>query len=146
MDFWYIILILLLLIVCIALVSASLACRGTDGDVARQAYTARAETIGRAAELAASVEQSRAYLDALGETTSDGVLLLDNNRQIVWGNAAAWEMFEARRCAGRPTLHRSGPRFRAEPGGRRCRIRQSTDHPAGRGGRTHPAHLGRADR
>ena len=62
---------------------------------ARQAFTERAEAIGRAVELTASVEQSRAYLDALGETTSDGVLLLDNNRQIVWGNASAWEMFEA---------------------------------------------------
>ena len=94
MDFAYIILILLLLIVCIALVRASLALRDTTAR-ARQAFTERAEAIGQAVELTASVEQSRAYLDALGETTSDGVLLLDTNRQIVWGNASAWEMFEA---------------------------------------------------
>ena len=84
MDFAYIILILLLLIVCIALVRASLALRGTTAR-AWQAFTERAEAIGRAVELTASVEQSRAYLDALGETTSDGVLLLDTNRRIVWG-------------------------------------------------------------
>ena len=94
MEFAYIILILLLLIVCIALVRVSLALRDTTAR-ARQAFTERADAIGRTVELTASVEQSRAYLDALGETTSDGVLLLDNNRQIVWGNAAAWQMFEA---------------------------------------------------
>jgi two-component system, OmpR family, phosphate regulon sensor histidine kinase PhoR len=94
MNFWYIILVLLLLIFCIALVRASIALRATTAR-ARQAYTERAETINQMAELATSVDQSRASLDALGETTLDGVLLLDNNRQIVWGNASAWEMFEA---------------------------------------------------
>ena len=94
MDFWYIILILSLLVVCIALVRASMALRATTART-RQAYTERAETGARLAELAASEEQSRTYLDALGVTTSDGLLLLDNNRQIVWGNPSAWEMFEA---------------------------------------------------
>ena len=54
MDFAYIILILLLLIVCIALVRASLALRDTTAR-ARQAFTERAEAIGRAVELTASV-------------------------------------------------------------------------------------------
>jgi two-component system, OmpR family, phosphate regulon sensor histidine kinase PhoR len=94
MDFWYIFLILLLLIICIALIRASVALRNTTAR-ARQAYTERAETSARLAELAASAEQGRADLDALGETTSNGLLLLDNNRQIVWGNLSAWQMFEA---------------------------------------------------
>ena len=94
MSFWIIILILFLLIVCIALVRVTVALRGTTAR-SRQAYTERAETINQMTELVASVDQSRASLDALGETTLDGVLLLDGNRQIVWGNASAWEMFEA---------------------------------------------------
>jgi two-component system phosphate regulon sensor histidine kinase PhoR len=43
---------------------------------------------------------ARHQLDALGEAALDGLLLLDDNRQILWGNAAAWEIFRA----GRPAI------------------------------------------
>ena len=93
MSVWTILLLLLLAIVCIALVRTNAALRSATAR-AQQAYVERAETASRLAELTASVEQSRAYRDALGETTSDGLLLLDNNREIVWGNPSAWQMFE----------------------------------------------------
>jgi two-component system phosphate regulon sensor histidine kinase PhoR len=61
---------------------------------ARRAFVERVEAINRAAEAEAQLAQQRACLDALGETASDALLLLDTNRQIVWGNLAAWRMFE----------------------------------------------------
>jgi len=94
MDFWIILLILLLFIACIALVGAIVALRRTTAR-ARQGYTERAEAIARGAELEAQVARQHAYLDALGETASDALLLLDGNRQITWGNPMAWQMFGA---------------------------------------------------
>ena len=93
MDFWIILLILLLFIACIALAAAIVALRRTRAR-ARQVYVERAESIARLAELEAQVAQQRAYLDALGETASDALLLLDSNRQIMWGNRMAWQMFD----------------------------------------------------
>jgi two-component system, OmpR family, phosphate regulon sensor histidine kinase PhoR len=98
MDFWIIVLIFLLFIACIALVGAIVGLRRSTAR-ARQVYVERAEAIARLAELDAQVAQQRAYLDALGETASDALLLLDRNRQITWGNQIAWQMFDA---AGSP--------------------------------------------
>jgi two-component system phosphate regulon sensor histidine kinase PhoR len=92
MDFWNIVLILLLLGVSIALVRVIAALRATTARE-RQAFTERAEAIARTAELEAQLTQQRAYLDALGETASDALLLLDENRQILWANHTAWQMF-----------------------------------------------------
>ena len=94
MNFWIILLILLLFIACICLVGAIGALRRTTAR-ARQGYTERAEAIARGAELEAQVARQHAYLDALGETASDALLLLDGNRQITWGNPMAWQMFGA---------------------------------------------------
>ena len=94
MSFWTISLILLLLIACIALVRVSAEGRRTKAH-ARQAFTERAEAIGRAVEFEAQVAQQRSYLNALGETASDALLLLDANRQILWANQTAWQMFGA---------------------------------------------------
>jgi two-component system phosphate regulon sensor histidine kinase PhoR len=83
-----------LLGVCIALARATVALRDTTTR-ARRAFIERAEAINRAAEAEARLAHQRACLDALGETAADALLLLDANRQIVWGNRAAWGMFEA---------------------------------------------------
>lgn len=57
------------------------------------AFAERAEAIAARNELAATVQRDRQYLAALGESDTDALLLLDANRQIVWGNRLAWEMF-----------------------------------------------------
>ncbi len=62
-------------------------------DLAERASAERAEAFAERAAVEARFQQGRAYLEALGEASSDALLLLDGNRQIIWGNEAAWEMF-----------------------------------------------------
>ncbi len=93
MSFWIILLVLLLLAAGLGLAGAIVALRRLGRQV-RQAYTERAAAMARLAELEARVRQQRVHLDALGETTSDALLLVDGNRQIVWGNPSAWRMFD----------------------------------------------------
>ncbi len=57
------------------------------------AFAERAEAIAARNELAATVQRGHHYLAALGESDTDALFLLDDNRQIVWGNRVAWEMF-----------------------------------------------------
>jgi two-component system phosphate regulon sensor histidine kinase PhoR len=59
----------------------------------QEAFAARAEANVALAELTNAAHRSERQLHALGEATSDAMLLLDGNRQIVWGNQAAWSMF-----------------------------------------------------
>lgn len=61
--------------------------------LADRASAERAEAFAARAASEARFQQGRAYLEALGEASSDALLMLDGNRQIVWGNEAAWEMF-----------------------------------------------------
>ncbi len=69
-------------------------------DRAQRAYADRAEALARQAELELRVARSRQFLVALGEATGDAQLMLDGNRNIVWGNQAAWDMFND----GQPAL------------------------------------------
>lgn len=72
--------------------------------LARQRQTARgaSHVLRERAALTASGRQLEAdlalahhRLDALGEAALDGLLLLDDNRRILWANAAAWEVFRS---------------------------------------------------
>jgi two-component system phosphate regulon sensor histidine kinase PhoR len=60
---------------------------------ARQAVRDRADALARQAELEQQYKETRSYLEAIGSANLDALLLLDRNRQIVWGNAVVWEMF-----------------------------------------------------
>jgi len=62
---------------------------------ARRAAWARAEAVAAQAEDAATLQRWRAYLDGLGAATANGLLLLDGDRQVVWANGGAWQMFAA---------------------------------------------------
>lgn len=60
---------------------------------AEGAYVERAKAITERNELGERVKRVQQYLAALGESSPDALMLLDANRQIIWGNQAAWEMF-----------------------------------------------------
>ncbi len=66
----------------------------------QRAYAERAEALARQGELELQAARSRQYLVALGEATTDALLMLDGNRNIVWANQAAWDMFND----GQPAL------------------------------------------
>jgi two-component system phosphate regulon sensor histidine kinase PhoR len=89
-----ILLAILLAIAIVILVAVSLALHRATVQ-ARQVYTERAEGLATRAQLEARIASERDYLAALGEATSDALLLLDTTRQILWGNPAAWQMFGA---------------------------------------------------
>jgi two-component system phosphate regulon sensor histidine kinase PhoR len=84
----------LLAIAIVILAAVSLALRRTTAQ-ARQVYTERAEGLAKRAQLEAQIASGRDYLSALGQATSDALLMLDAARQILWGNPAAWQMFGA---------------------------------------------------
>lgn len=65
-----------------------------------QALRARAELSAKCDELAGALREVRGQLDSLGSANLDAVLLVDKNRQIVWGNQMAWDMFDQ----GRPAI------------------------------------------
>ncbi len=60
---------------------------------ALNAYASRAEAIAVREALEQQLAQRQQSLTALGESTSDALVLLDANRQVVWGNAATWDLF-----------------------------------------------------
>jgi two-component system phosphate regulon sensor histidine kinase PhoR len=60
---------------------------------ARVASQARAEATTEVAATAERYRQSVAYLSGLGDASLDVLLLLDDDRRILWGNQAAWAMF-----------------------------------------------------
>ncbi|HEX9114840.1 MAG TPA: HAMP domain-containing sensor histidine kinase [Anaerolineae bacterium] len=85
-----------------------LALAGLGVSLARQRQTARAaaeaarERVTMAAsgrQLEADVVLARSRLDALGEAALDGLLLLDDNRRILWANTVAWEVLRADQSA-----------------------------------------------
>lgn len=69
------------------------------GEAARRAAQAAAAAYAAAAaeraEIAQKQEQTAAHLTCLGEASLDALLLVDADRQILWGNPVAWEMFGA---------------------------------------------------
>jgi two-component system phosphate regulon sensor histidine kinase PhoR len=62
-------------------------------DQALTAYAARAESLAVREALEARLERGRHFLDALGESTSDSLALLDDKRQVVWANQNTWDLF-----------------------------------------------------
>ena len=96
----------LLLVVVLALIGVVVALTVSlrrAREQAMAAYAGRAEAVAIREALEARLEAGRAYLDALGESTSDALVLLDDNRQVTWANAAAWDLFNG----GQPALGQS---------------------------------------
>lgn len=62
---------------------------------AQAAAAAHAAIAAERAEIAQKQEQTAAHLASLGEASLDALLLVDADRQILWGNSVAWEMFGA---------------------------------------------------
>jgi two-component system, OmpR family, phosphate regulon sensor histidine kinase PhoR len=58
-----------------------------------------ARTLAGHGDLGAELLQARSQLDAFGEAALDGLLLVDRNRRVLWGNAAAWEVFQSEQPA-----------------------------------------------
>lgn len=57
------------------------------------AYAARAEALAAREPLETEIARLRAQLDALGESTSDPLMLLDDNRRVTWANRATWALY-----------------------------------------------------
>jgi two-component system phosphate regulon sensor histidine kinase PhoR len=70
---------------------------------ALRAYADRAESAAVREALEARLERGRQFLDALGESTSDALALLDDNRHVVWANQNTWDLFNG----GEPALNQS---------------------------------------
>ena len=59
----------------------------------RRVVQERAEAVAARGELQAELQRERSQLAALGAADFDGLLLLDADRRIAWGNAGAWVLF-----------------------------------------------------
>lgn len=66
----------------------------------RSAYAARAEALADRSAGEQAAARARNYLTALGDASSDALLMLDGNRNIIWGNQSAWNMLNE----GEPAL------------------------------------------
>lgn len=97
------ILLLLLMLVLTGVVAALTTALRRAREQALTAYAARAEALAVRQALEAQLTRAAGQLNALGESTSDALLLLDDNRQVVWANAPAWELLNG----GRPALGQS---------------------------------------
>ena len=87
-------LLVLLAVALVAIGLLALALRRA-GRRARLAYAERAEALAQRAQLAGAIEQDGHYLAALGQATTDAMLLLDGSRRVVWANAATQQMFDS---------------------------------------------------
>ena len=87
-------LLVLLAVALVAIGLLALALRRAGRRV-RLAYAERAEALAQRAQLAGVIEQDGRYLAALGQATTDAMLLLDGSRRVVWANAATKQMFES---------------------------------------------------
>jgi two-component system, OmpR family, phosphate regulon sensor histidine kinase PhoR len=70
-------------------------------DEAQRAYAARAEALATCADMESQAARASGYLAALGDASTDALLVLDRNRNIVWANQSAWNMFND----GQPALN-----------------------------------------
>jgi two-component system phosphate regulon sensor histidine kinase PhoR len=62
-------------------------------DQAQAAYASRAEALAVREALEQRLARGLEFLNALGQSTSDALLLLDDNRQVAWANQNTWDMF-----------------------------------------------------
>lgn len=87
----------ILLLVAVAVLGAAVVILALELQRARKqamiAYARRAEAVAVREALEARLERSKHNLDALGESTSDALVLLDDNRQVTWANQAMWDLF-----------------------------------------------------
>jgi two-component system phosphate regulon sensor histidine kinase PhoR len=97
-----IILLALVLILIAAVVRLALSLRKAR-ELALTAFAERAEGAAVREALEARLELDKQLLDALGESASYALLLLDDNRHVTWGNTAAWELFSG----GQPATGKS---------------------------------------
>jgi two-component system phosphate regulon sensor histidine kinase PhoR len=79
------------------------------GDQIRRAMRERAEAVEARIALQRQIQRERGQLAALGEADFDALLLVDADRQIVWGNQGAWELFDRREpVVGQPFIALAG--------------------------------------
>jgi two-component system phosphate regulon sensor histidine kinase PhoR len=94
----------ILLLVLIAILAGVIVALAVEVRKARAqallAYAGRAEAIASREALEARIERGERFLAALGESTSDALVLLGDNRQVIWANATTWELFSG----GEPAL------------------------------------------
>jgi len=88
---------LLLGLLCVAVIALGVSLwqrrRALAAEAHAQALAALAVAAQRDAESALAAAD--AQRNALGEAALDALLILDAQRQVIWGNRAAWEMFNA---------------------------------------------------
>jgi two-component system phosphate regulon sensor histidine kinase PhoR len=87
------ILLILLILALLGVIVALAARLRRSRDQALLAYAGRAEALAVREALEARIERGRQFLDALGESTSDALVLLDDNRHVVWANQNTWDLF-----------------------------------------------------
>jgi two-component system, OmpR family, phosphate regulon sensor histidine kinase PhoR len=69
------------------------------------ATRSRLDAVAARSALEAQLAEERNHLAALGEADPQAMLLLGGNRQILWGNEAAWKMFGGgERVIGQPFI------------------------------------------
>lgn len=91
LEIW---LLVLLAVALVAIGLLALALRRA-GRRAQLAYAERAEALAQRTQLTGVIEQDGHYLAALGQATTDAMLLLDGSRRVVWANAATKQMFDS---------------------------------------------------
>jgi two-component system phosphate regulon sensor histidine kinase PhoR len=64
-----------------------------------QSARERVEIASKRDELERELVETHGYLESLGSANLNAILLLDKNRQIVWGNQMAWDIFDHERPA-----------------------------------------------
>lgn len=94
MSAWQVVSGILLLLAIALAVAAWLSARRLRSQV-QKAVQERAVAVASRDAAQHTLDQERAQLDALGQASMDALLLLNVNRQIVWGNPAAWDMFDS---------------------------------------------------
>jgi two-component system phosphate regulon sensor histidine kinase PhoR len=89
------IVLLCLVMITLALLVASLVRTKAAARAAQLAARERAEARAAQATCEQQLRMVRAHVDALGEANLDALFLLDEERQILWANGVAGEMFGA---------------------------------------------------
>ena len=87
------ILLLVLLLVAVGAAIGLLIALRNSRRQALLAYAERAESAAIREALETRLRHGRQYLDALGESTPDALVILDDHRTVIWGNGPAWGLF-----------------------------------------------------
>ena len=87
------ILLLVLLLVAVGAAIGLLIALRNSRRQALLAYAERAESAAIREALETRLRHGQQYLDALGESTPDALVILDDHRTVIWGNGPAWGLF-----------------------------------------------------